>query len=99
MFNKILISFVIYTIFFCNLGGTCYRINSNGIYIFSLLPLFTEGLFGPIRTLYLLFSNGFYPELFLTLFDNLFSLHNFFGALLFVIYIEYIYKKNIINLN
>jgi hypothetical protein len=95
MFKKILISFFIYTIFFCNLGGTCYRINSNGIYIFSLLPLFTEGLFGPIRTLYLLFSYGFYRELFLTLVNDLFSLHNFFGALLFVMYIEFMYNKNI----
>ena len=55
---KLLISFVIYTYCFCNLGNTCYRINHTGKYCLNLLPLFTEGFIGPIRSLFLLLCTG-----------------------------------------
>ena len=49
---------MIYSIFFCRLGNTCFRIDSKGIERFSLIPLFTEGFIGPIRSLFLLIFNG-----------------------------------------
>ncbi len=61
MLNKIFIAFLIYTYFFCGLGNTCFRINSDGIKQFSLLPLFTEGIIGPIRSLVLLIYYGYLP--------------------------------------
>jgi len=54
----IIISFLIYSIFFCRLGNTCFRIDSMGIERFSLIPLLTEGFIGPIRSLFLLLFNG-----------------------------------------
>ena len=54
----IIISFLIYAIFFCRLGNTCFRIDSMGVQRFSLIPLITEGFIGPIRSLFLLIFNG-----------------------------------------
>ena len=53
IYKILIISFILYLIFFCRLGNTCYRINSNGNKVFNIIPLFTEGIFGPFRTLYL----------------------------------------------
>ena len=52
-----IISFIIYVIFFCKLGNTCYRTNSKGIKKIMLLPLFTEGFIGPIRTIFYLLKD------------------------------------------
>jgi hypothetical protein len=52
----IIVSFIIYTFFFCNIGNTCYRINSKGIKTLNILPLFTEGFIGPFRTLFIILS-------------------------------------------
>jgi hypothetical protein len=54
----IIISFLIYSIFFCRLGNTCFRIDSMGVERFNLIPLLTEGFIGPIRSLFLLLFNG-----------------------------------------
>ena len=54
----VIIFFVIYGYSFYKLGNTIYRIDSEGIKRFSLLPLFTEGFIGPIRSLYILFMNS-----------------------------------------
>ena len=60
IYKILIISFILYLIFFCRLGNTCYRINSNGNKVFNIIPLFTEGIFGPFRTLYLtLIHHGF----------------------------------------
>ena len=85
--NKLLLAFTIYTISFCNLGNTCYRINSDNIKVFNIIPLFTEGIWGPIRSTYLLFiHDGLYNSVSYII-SNLLSLHNIFGAYLFVMYI------------
>jgi len=58
MIWKLLINFLIFFIIyyhgFTSLGNTTYRANSTGQIEFSLLPMFTEGFIGPIRTLFLL---------------------------------------------
>ena len=66
MFIKLLLNFIIFfTIYshaFTSLGNTTYRINSQGIEVYSLIPMFTEGFYGPIRTLILFLSNNYYLE-------------------------------------
>jgi len=91
---KILIAFLIYSIFFCNLGNTCLRLNSESQYVLNFMPLITEGIIGPIRSTFLLFYFGYYDTMLLYIFDCLISLHNFFGALVFVYYFDYLIKKN-----
>jgi hypothetical protein len=91
---KIPIAFLIYSIFFCALGNTCLRLNSEDQYILNFMPLITEGIFGPIRSTVLLFYYGYYDTMFFYIFDCLTSLHNFFGALVFVYYVDYLIKKN-----
>ena len=94
MYKKILLAFLIYSYFFCNLGNTCFRINSDNVKVFSIIPLFTEGLYGPIRSaLLLLFYNGF-PEFLFYVFDSFTHLHNIYGALLFVFYGCAIFELN-----
>ncbi len=93
MIPKILTAFLIYSYFFCELGNTCFRGNSNGIIEFSLVPLFTEGLYGPIRTLYRLLFFDLYAFINYIIF-LLTSLSNIFGALLFVFYLNKIYEIN-----
>jgi hypothetical protein len=51
-----LIGFVIYTLSFCSLGNTCYRIGSDGLKHIRILPLFTEGFIYPFRTIFLSFG-------------------------------------------
>jgi hypothetical protein len=57
-FINLLIGFIIYSHAFTALGNTTYRANSSGQIVFSLIPMFTEGFIGPIRTLYLVLSQG-----------------------------------------
>jgi hypothetical protein len=94
MLYRLFIAFLIYAYFFCNLGNTCYRVNSDGIKIFNILPLFTEGIIGPIRSSFLLlFYNGPYAFS-IYVFDLLFSLHNIYGSFLLVNYMYYVYLKS-----
>ncbi len=55
---NLLIGFIIYSHAFTTLGNTTYRVNSKGIVEYSLIPMFTEGFIGPLRTLYLLVNHG-----------------------------------------
>lgn len=92
--NKIIIAFVIYTYFFCNLGNTCLRLNENGIKQFSLIPLFSEGIIGPIRSLILLIYYGNLIDIGKYLLWIFTSLSNIFGAIIFVYYINKIFSNN-----
>lgn len=92
---KILFAFLIYIIFFCSLGNTCYRIDSFGIKKIQLLPLITEGIFGHLRSLYLALIHNSVKSFFIYLYDMFFSLHNIFGALIFVFYISILISKNV----
>jgi hypothetical protein len=94
MINKIFISFLIYAYFFCGLGNTCFRMNANGIKQFNILPLFTEGLIGPIRSLFLLVTYGNVSGAIMYLFWISTSLSNIFGASLFVFYISKLVQNN-----
>jgi hypothetical protein len=94
MYKKILLAFLIYSYFFCNLGNTCFRINSDNVKVFSIVPLLTEGIYGPLRSaLLLLYYNGFSDFLFYV-FDSFLHLHNIYGALLFVFYGCAIFELN-----
>lgn len=93
MYPKIIVAFLIYSYFFCSLGNTCYRGNSLGVKEFNLVPLFTEGLYGPIRTIVRLFFYDWYAFINYIIF-LLTSLSNIFGALFFVFYINKIYEIN-----
>lgn len=56
----LILFFLIYGYSFEKLGNTLYRLNANNQMVYSIKPLFTEGIIGPIRTLYLLFRyNGY----------------------------------------
>ena len=93
--KKILISFIIYTYFFLNLGNTILRTDSLGEKCFSILPLITEGFFGPIRTIILLIlKNNFMSALQFLKFE-LFRLSNPFSAYFFVYYFYKILKINL----
>ena len=94
MYEKFIIAFLIYTYSFCNLGNTCLRIDSSGEKVFNILPLFTEGIYGPIRSAYLLLTHSYFISFFEYVFDCFTSLHNIFGALILVFYISYIFEKN-----
>lgn len=93
MKTKLLISFLIYSYFFCSMENTCYRNNT-----FSLVPLFTEGIYGPIRSAYLLLINDSVEIFFEYVFYTLLNLNNIFGSLLFVFYIDLIFKNNLFKL-
>ena len=73
--------------------NTCYRNNT-----FSLVPLFTEGIYGPIRSAYLLLINDSVEIFFEYVFYTLLNLNNIFGSLLFVFYIDLIFKNNLFKL-
>jgi hypothetical protein len=92
---KILLAFLIYCYFFCSLGNTCYRIDSFGIKRIQLSPLITEGIFGHLRSLYLALIHNSVKSFFIYLYDVFFSLHNIFGALIFVFYISILISKNL----
>ena len=49
---KIILSIIIYTLSFYNLGNTLLRTNAIGNKTFTIIPLFTEGFYGPIRTFF-----------------------------------------------
>lgn len=89
-----IISFLIYSYFFCKLGNTCFRKNSEGVEKFSFEPLFTEGIIGPIRTIYLLLTNGTYKQTYKYLNFELKNLANPIGAFLLVSHIDIVLKHN-----
>lgn len=78
------ITFLIYSYFFYKLGNTLWRTNSKGIKSFSILPLFTEGLIGPIRSLLLIIIHGNLISIMTFLWFELFRLSNPFSAFIFV---------------
>jgi hypothetical protein len=88
-----IIIFLTYSISLLFIENVCFRINSHNITNFSIIPIFTEGLFGPIRSLYLLLKyDGILTFLYYVKY-LLFSLHNVFGATVFVIYIYLLYTN------
>ena len=89
-----IISFLIYSYFFCKLGNTCFRKNSEGVENFSFQPLFTEGIIGPIRTIYLLLTNGTYKQTFKYINFELKNLANPISTFLIVRYINILIKHN-----
>lgn len=91
---KLLLSFIIYTLFFYQLGNTIVRTNQNGEKIFSIIPLFTEGLIGPVRTLILLIKKVYLIDCLKYIQFEFFRLSNPFSAYIFVSYIFYIVKRN-----
>ena len=86
---KILAAFLIYSYFFCSMENTCYRNDK-----FSLMPLITVGLYGPIKSAYLLLIHDNFKTFIKYIFYILFSLNNIFGALIFVYYSYLILKLN-----
>ncbi len=62
MVIKLLINFLIfitiYSHYFTSLGNTTYRVNSTGKVVYSLVPMFTEGFIGPLRSLYIIALQG-----------------------------------------
>ena len=93
--KKLIITFILYLAFYANLGNTIIRIDSYGNKRLSLIPLFTEGFIGPIRTLYLnLRYNGIYS--FMTnLRYEFFRLSNPYSCYIFVNYIYQLIKQNL----
>jgi hypothetical protein len=94
MLLEIFISFIIYSIFFCLTGNTCYRINADGIKQIHITPLFIDGIFGHLKSLYLALRYMSLTTFFIYLYNLIFSLNNIFGALIFVFYISTIIKFN-----
>ena len=93
--NIIILSFIIYTYHFINLNNTIFRINHLGDKVFNIIPLFTEGFIGPIRSfIYLLVFDSFKNSLYY-FYCELFRLSNPYSALLFVFYIKKIFLTNI----
>jgi len=91
---KLLIYFllflVIYSYSFYKVGNTLYRKNSNNIYEFSIIPLFTEGFIGPIRGIYfLLLDYNFYGS-FIILRIILTSLWSPYAVILLLYLVNYI---------
>ena len=91
---KIILSFIIYTYFFCITGNTCYRINEYGHKAITIIPLFTEGIFGHFRSLYLSLKYISFDAFLNYIYNLVFSLNNIFGALILVFYIATIIKIN-----
>ena len=85
----------IYTYFFYNLGNTLIRTNSEGNKIFSLIPLITEGIIGPIRSFLLLLYYGKIIDCLRFLWFELFRLSNPFSVIIFIYYIYNVIKRNI----
>ena len=90
----LLLSFLIYTIFFCKLGNTCYRLNSNGIKKIMIIPLFTEGFKGPIRSIFLLLKQLEFYKLINYINFELKNLANPYSTFLFVNGIYNVLKFN-----
>ena len=88
------ISSMIYSYFFYKLGNTIFRINQFNEVSFNIIPLFTEGFIGPIRSLFLLIRyNGIVPALTFIKF-KFFRLSNPYSALFFFYYINKIIEIN-----
>jgi hypothetical protein len=88
------ITFGIYSYFFCKLGNTCSRTNSEGIKKLNFLPLFTEGFIGPIRTLIILIKQGSLKQIIKYIKFELENLANPFSTFFIVININSILKAN-----
>ena len=97
--NKIIyknsVAILIYSFFFYKLGNTLNRTNSEGIKCFSLLPLFTEGIIGPIKAVILLLYSGNIGSCFKFIWFELFRLSNPFSAFIFTFYIFKIIAENL----
>ena len=94
IYKIIIISFIIYVFFFCRLGNTCFRINSEGTKVLNILPIFTEGIFGPFRTFYLiLIQNGLWNSI-KYIRSEVYNFSNLFSVMFFVFGIFKIIEKN-----
>jgi hypothetical protein len=89
-FINLLIGFIIYSHAFTSLGNTTYRINSSGQIVFSLIPMFTEGFIGPIRTLYLFLFQGQILSFFRLLFEFMTNFWSPYSVICFI----YLLNKN-----
>lgn len=58
-----IIGFIIYSINLCSIDNTIYRINSENNVDFCPQILFTEGIIGPLRTMWLAITHGYYSAL------------------------------------
>ena len=92
----LIIFIVIYTYFFYKLGNTLFRTNSEGIKVFSIIPLITEGIIGPIRSFFLLLFHGNFFDCLNYLWLELFRLSNPFSVIIFIYYIHKIIKRNLL---
>ena len=89
----IIISALVYTYFFYELGNTIYRENSSGDKSLNLISLI-EGFIGPIRSLFLLIRYcGIVPALTFLKFE-FFRLSNPYSVLFFVYYITKLIEIN-----
>lgn len=86
------VSSMIYSYFFYKLGNTIFRINQFNKVSFNIIPLFTEGFIGPIRTFFLLAKYEGPCSTLQFLFFELFRLSNPFSALFFVFMCNSIYN-------
>jgi hypothetical protein len=91
-FSWFIFGFIIYSFNFYNLGNTIYRINETGNYSLSFIPLFTVGIFGPIKTLFMLFYLKEFYIFFNYLFFEITNLSNLFTVLTYLqlLYIFYL---------
>lgn len=85
-----LIFFTIYSHEFTSLGNTTYRVNSTGIVEYSLIPMFTEGFIGPLRTLYLVINHGQIFSFFKLWFEFVTNFWSPYAVIVFV----YLLNKN-----
>lgn len=89
-FINLLIFLIIYSHAFTSLGNTTYRINSSGQVVYSLIPMFTEGFIGPLRTLYLLVNQGQIFSFFRLWFEFVTNFWSPYAVIVFV----YLLNKN-----
>lgn len=90
---KIILSIIIYTLSFYNLGNTLLRTNAIGNKTFTIIPLLTEGFYGPIRTFFLLLFYNNIQSALLYIFNELFRMSNPYSAFLLVNLIFKIFVK------
>jgi len=95
MIYQLLIAFAIYAISFCMMENTVYRIDANNVKQLSIMPIFTEGLIGPVRSLYLSLRYGGIKSFTYYLLDLALNFHNMLGSTLFVLYMEQLIYNNI----
>lgn len=92
---KIFIYFIIfvaiYGVAFYLLGNTLYRINSSGNKVFSIVPLFTEGFIGPLRTLWIMLKTGNFYGFLRWVYILLTSLWSPYAVILLLFLIDYFY--------